>query len=457
VSTNIYSRKDPNTSKHVEDAIELFKKKGMWNDSIVIMNSDHGYPDPSTGLTTEIMRKYSHDMIITEDNIKVPLIIKYPGCPEGKKIESVVRIADVFHTIIDYLKIPIINKNKINYSNSSNGSSLLGVINGQDKTPRVARIDTRLTAAFGRVSALRDDNYKYIYYAEEDKEDFYNIVNDPFELNNIIGSKDPDILKEINRLRELYLEQENHIFNYHLSQLEKNIQSELKIKFPNDAKKHSIKKVIITFNALTPVAVAESLIKNLKKYFINIEINLLIQRKLKSKYDNIGFNNIFTLKDLTSAQIKHSDMINEKYDLVIYLTENSAFRFVNNDIVKVLKQIKSKEFIMMDYNFKIYSRLLSKWIFPLKRFIKRNWRYYKDEPRLFPIELWKFIRLGFRMYILGKTKQTFFAEEIKISRDSKLKESGFNSDELLEDIWDDRISDDNKRDEIKKDFLKDKQ
>ena len=120
------------------------------------------------------------------------------------------------------------------------------------------------------------------------KEDFYNIANDPYELNNIIGSKDPDILKEINRLREFYLEQENHIFNYHLSQLEKNIQSELKIKFPNDAKKHSIKKVIITFNALTPIAVAESLIKNLKKYFINIKINLLIQRKLKSKYDNIG-------------------------------------------------------------------------------------------------------------------------------------------------------------------------
>lgn len=64
---------------------------------------------------------------------------------------------------------------------------------------------------------------------------------------------------------------------------------------------------------------------------------------------------------------------------------------------------------------------------------------------MFPREFWKFVRLGFRMHILGVRAQTFFAEEIKISRDARLKEDGFDSDVLLKDIWGDRVADDEKR------------
>ena len=148
----------------------------MWHDSIVIMNSDHGFPDPSSGLTVDTMKKYSHDMIITDDNIRVPLFLKYPECPKGQTISNVVRTADIFHTLIELLDFPDIDKTKMNYTVPYKGKSLLGLINNNDDEPRIARIDTRLAVASHRVSAIRTDDFKYVYHVDEDKEEFFGYL-----------------------------------------------------------------------------------------------------------------------------------------------------------------------------------------------------------------------------------------------------------------------------------------
>ena len=45
-------RKDPDTSSIVEKTIKLFKSYGFQkNNTIFILCSDHGYPDPSKGIT----------------------------------------------------------------------------------------------------------------------------------------------------------------------------------------------------------------------------------------------------------------------------------------------------------------------------------------------------------------------------------------------------------------------
>jgi len=81
-------RRDPNTSNDVEDALDLIKEHGYYDNSIIIMNSDHGYPDPSTNLNEGFFKDMGHDMVLTEDTIKTPLLLKYPQCPTNKKITS---------------------------------------------------------------------------------------------------------------------------------------------------------------------------------------------------------------------------------------------------------------------------------------------------------------------------------------------------------------------------------
>ena len=78
-------RDDPNTSDAVKDAVMALKEHGMYDESLIFLTSDHGYPDPRTGLDKNTMRNMRHDMVVTDDNIQVPLFIKVPGLSAGTR------------------------------------------------------------------------------------------------------------------------------------------------------------------------------------------------------------------------------------------------------------------------------------------------------------------------------------------------------------------------------------
>ena len=60
---------DYDFSPEVEKVYELVKKQAS-KDTIEILHSDHGYPRYKAGMDKEIM--WSHDMVMTEDNIRCP-------------------------------------------------------------------------------------------------------------------------------------------------------------------------------------------------------------------------------------------------------------------------------------------------------------------------------------------------------------------------------------------------
>lgn len=97
-------RRDPLVSEMVKRGLDLFKRFGLYEDAIVVLTSDHGYPDPRSGLTESSMRKMRHDMVVTDDNIQVPLFIKYAGC-QPRKISEMVGLIDLFPTLLHLLNI----------------------------------------------------------------------------------------------------------------------------------------------------------------------------------------------------------------------------------------------------------------------------------------------------------------------------------------------------------------
>ena len=97
-------REDANTSHAVEEAVSAFKKHDLFDDSIVILTSDHGYPDPRTGLNKNTMRNLRHDLVVTDDNIKIPLFIKVPNVAPGRRNAPVSTI-DFTPTIMDFLDL----------------------------------------------------------------------------------------------------------------------------------------------------------------------------------------------------------------------------------------------------------------------------------------------------------------------------------------------------------------
>lgn len=207
-------RGDAELSDKVEILLEDLKQRGHYDDTIIVMNSDHGYPDPSRGISFYDKQKYGHDLIMTDDNILAPQLIKFPDI-KPIRVDKPISTLDVFPTILDYLNIPLPTELE-NYP--IHGISQMGAIkDNEDIKERILRIDNRYAFQENVVVALRDSRYKYINYIFEEREEFYDIEKDPLESNNIIKS---DIYKsDIGRFQKELISQQREIENFHASQL----------------------------------------------------------------------------------------------------------------------------------------------------------------------------------------------------------------------------------------------
>lgn len=409
-------RRDPNTSFEVNRALELFKAHGLYDNAIVLMCSDHGYPDPEHGLTREIMKKYSHDMIVTDDNVKIPLFLRYPGGPANISIDDVVGNNDLFATLLELTGTAAGDPEKVNYTCPFRGRSLMDAVESRDRPGRIVRIDTRLTCARGRIAALRSQAHKYIYYCDENREAFYDMAGDPYELKNLIASTEPDVQEAIGAYRKHLADMDNDIHDYHAATLARNIQREFSTKL-RARQRAGIKHVLVATTA--PAAVVRLLTENLAALCDGCEIQLLSEAKLQDRYAGLAMGAKHYLDRIHPEAMASVEGLRERYDMVIYLTENSIYHFIEPDVVNALKQVKSRGFYMMDYNFNIYSRLLSRWIGPFIRLYRRNKYYYRQEPMLILKDCWSLLKSGIKINIMKKRNHKFNPEEIKIMRDKR--------------------------------------
>ena len=210
---NYNCRKDPQSGDKVKSAIEMFRQAGYTKDNtILVLTSDHGYPDFSkeTGHPEYyIKNNLSHDLILTDDNIMIPLFIQYPGCKGGTKIETTVSSLDIFPTILDILNIDI--------NCDIFGKSLLPLmapksVNLDSYNHRFFRSDCRLKKQSGKATSIRNGNWKYIYYHDDLRkkgpEEFFNIIDDPLEEKNLIFSIEKEIKKNLEIFRNEYKKSE---------------------------------------------------------------------------------------------------------------------------------------------------------------------------------------------------------------------------------------------------------
>ena len=89
-------REDKEISNKVKNILNVFRSHGYTSDNtITILCSDHGYPDSSKDEGRPefyIKNNLGHDLVLTDDNVMIPMFIQYPDCPKGKKIETIGKI-----------------------------------------------------------------------------------------------------------------------------------------------------------------------------------------------------------------------------------------------------------------------------------------------------------------------------------------------------------------------------
>ena len=183
---------------------------------------------PAGGITPEYLKEnnLTHDVFMTEDNIRIPLFISYPGCKKGSKVSEIISTLDLTPTILDLLEIKVDDE----ISSRWHGKSLLRLMNQDNSdydTDRLIRVDARFFGQPGRISALCGTNYKYVYHHDTNSEEFFDLSNYLEEEKNVMNelSSNSDLNLIFQHFKKSFHESEidgsNFQINYAVRKLSK--------------------------------------------------------------------------------------------------------------------------------------------------------------------------------------------------------------------------------------------
>ncbi|HSE42685.1 MAG TPA: sulfatase-like hydrolase/transferase [Acidobacteriota bacterium] len=163
------------------------KKSNNWNDSVVLITSDHG----------EMLNEHGelgHGFFLYQPALVVPLILRAQGI-KPNSVNDLVEIVDIAPTLLDVtgIKIPI----------DMQGESLLPIVKeGRKKKNRSAFAESYFASLQFGISPLKmiqDNNLKYI---EAPVPELYELTSGADEKDNLAGSRKSDVQKFRTRLSQ---------------------------------------------------------------------------------------------------------------------------------------------------------------------------------------------------------------------------------------------------------------
>jgi len=155
--------------------IEALEERGLLDDTIIVYACDHGEFAGEHGL----MEK--RDGISYRAITRVPLIARYPrGIVRGKVSEALVESVDLFPTLCSLAGLPT--------PSTTQGHDLSGLLGREGADPVDALRSHALTENCYR-KALTDGRYRLVANLEDERDELYDLQEDPWELKNVIDDE----------------------------------------------------------------------------------------------------------------------------------------------------------------------------------------------------------------------------------------------------------------------------
>lgn len=176
------------TDVYVGKLLELLKRKGMEEKTLIIVAGDHG-----EGLGEH--EEDTHGIFLYDSTLKIPLLFYSPGIiPGGIEIKDQVRTIDIVPTILDLLKIPV--------PKDCQGKSLIPCLEGEsvDMDSYAETYLPLLACGWSEMKSIRTNRWKFVLAP---KPELYDLKMDPFETKNVIDRESEIAGKLLNRLKEL--------------------------------------------------------------------------------------------------------------------------------------------------------------------------------------------------------------------------------------------------------------
>lgn len=178
-----------NLDLQVGKLLKKIKDLGLEENTMIVFSSDHGglsnTGSNNRGLATSNFPLRAGKGWIYEGGIRVPLFIKWKDFSPRIDNESVITLMDVFPTVLDFS-----TEKKVK---GIAGRSFIPVLEKKEKWDdrtvfwHASKNRPENTGEY-KYSAVRDGDYKLIHFYETDVVELYNIVNDPYEKNNLAKS-----------------------------------------------------------------------------------------------------------------------------------------------------------------------------------------------------------------------------------------------------------------------------
>lgn len=145
--------------------IEALETTGQLENTIIIFTSDHGLAMGSHGLRGK-QNMYEH-------SVRVPLIFKGPGIPEGRISNALANLRDLFPTTSEIAGATV--------PDTVDGYSLLPLIKGETDGVR-----DRIFGYFeSEMRMIQTHRWKLIHYPQAERYQLFDLYEDPDELNDL--------------------------------------------------------------------------------------------------------------------------------------------------------------------------------------------------------------------------------------------------------------------------------
>lgn len=161
---------------HLGALMEYLKQEGLYDNSLIIVLSDHGEAFGERNLV-------GHGVSVYQDQVHVPMIVKWPNIEQGKVVRNLVSLTDVFATILD--------EAGIRAPDGLDGKSLAAVQDGEERTvlsesyPEEGLI--RLHSRFDRIQRSITWKSHKLIVPTSGKPELYNVDTDPNETEDVLS------------------------------------------------------------------------------------------------------------------------------------------------------------------------------------------------------------------------------------------------------------------------------
>jgi arylsulfatase A-like enzyme len=167
---------------HVAKLVKTLRQTHQLKDTYIVFVSDNGWLQGQHRITGDKFLPY-------EESLRVPLIVRGPGVPQGQTIHGQVSNVDFAPTLLDMANAKP--------GRTQDGVSLMPTIRDPKKRPdRAIEIEALARLFEGDIpingwdrpyTGVRTDRYTYVVWTETGEQELYDRKKDPYELQSVAG------------------------------------------------------------------------------------------------------------------------------------------------------------------------------------------------------------------------------------------------------------------------------